>query len=143
LVYLRARFYSPLDGRFFSRDKWAGNIIEPMSFNKWSYVHGNPINRIDPTGLFSPNTIAKSYGFNSFNDLLDAFEKQQPPYFGKRWGWLALLLDAKPGEGFTASFPNIMQLYPSFSTHHGGVLNIDNSGNIVAYINNVENIESN
>lgn len=50
LIYLRARYYNPADGRFVSRDTWEGNYNRPMSMNRWVYVEGNPVNRIDPTG---------------------------------------------------------------------------------------------
>jgi RHS repeat-associated protein len=50
LVYFRARFYNPLDGRFQSRDSWGGDVNQPMSFNRWMYTSGNPINLTDPTG---------------------------------------------------------------------------------------------
>jgi RHS repeat-associated protein len=50
LVYLRSRMYSTESGRFLTRDVWHGDYDRPLSFNKWNYVEGNPINRIDPTG---------------------------------------------------------------------------------------------
>ena len=50
LTYLRSRYYASGKGRFLTRDTWAGNANMPMSFNRWNYVDGNPINRIDPTG---------------------------------------------------------------------------------------------
>ena len=50
LIYLRARYYNPGDGRFLSRDTWAGNYNRPLSLNRWGYVEGNPVNYIDPTG---------------------------------------------------------------------------------------------
>ena len=50
LVYLRARYYNPTDGRFMTRDRWGGDMNQPMSLNHWIYVEGNPINRIDPSG---------------------------------------------------------------------------------------------
>jgi RHS repeat-associated protein len=50
LTYLRARYYNPADGRFQSRDTWNGNYNRPMSFNKWNYTDGNPINRTDHSG---------------------------------------------------------------------------------------------
>jgi RHS repeat-associated protein len=51
LIYLRARWYNPADGRFQSRDTWTGNNNRPLSFNRWNYVESNPINNSDPSGL--------------------------------------------------------------------------------------------
>jgi RHS repeat-associated protein len=51
LVYLRARYYEPGTGRFISRDVWMGNSNQPMSYNAWLYVHANPVNLTDPSGL--------------------------------------------------------------------------------------------
>jgi len=50
LVYLRARHYDPAMGRFLTRDTWGGDANSPMSFNRWNYVHSNPIMFTDPTG---------------------------------------------------------------------------------------------
>lgn len=50
LLYLRARHYSPADGRFTSRDKWGEDSNIPMTYNKWSYTLSNPINLTDPSG---------------------------------------------------------------------------------------------
>ncbi|MCJ7435516.1 MAG: RHS repeat-associated core domain-containing protein [Anaerolineales bacterium] len=51
LVYLRARFYNPVDGRFQSRDTWGGDVNSPMSFNRWNYASANPILYTDPSGF--------------------------------------------------------------------------------------------
>jgi RHS repeat-associated protein len=53
LLYLRTRYMSSEIGRFLSRDLWQGNLSAPLSLNKWMYVSGNPINRIDPLGLWA------------------------------------------------------------------------------------------
>jgi len=50
LIFLRARWYNPADGRFQSRDTWDGDENKPMSMNRWMYGYGNPINLTDPTG---------------------------------------------------------------------------------------------
>jgi RHS repeat-associated protein len=50
LINLRSRLYSPVAGRFLTRDSWQGDYSRPLSLNRWNYVEGNPINREDPTG---------------------------------------------------------------------------------------------
>jgi RHS repeat-associated protein len=50
--YLRARFYDATTGRFNRLDPFAGNSSDPQSFHKYAYVHGDPIQGIDPTGMF-------------------------------------------------------------------------------------------
>jgi RHS repeat-associated protein len=46
MVYLRARYYDPGTGQFLNRDP-----IESVTGAAYAYVGGNPINRVDPTGL--------------------------------------------------------------------------------------------
>jgi RHS repeat-associated protein len=50
--YLRARYYNPSMGRFTARDPFDGLLMEPLSLAKYPYVHGNPVNAIDPSGMF-------------------------------------------------------------------------------------------
>jgi RHS repeat-associated protein len=50
--YLRARFYDATTGRFNRLDPFAGNSSDPQSFHKYGYVHGDPVQMIDPTGMF-------------------------------------------------------------------------------------------
>jgi RHS repeat-associated protein len=52
LIFLRARWYNPADGRFQSRDTWEGGYNHPLSLNKWIYTVDNPVNLTDPTGNF-------------------------------------------------------------------------------------------
>jgi RHS repeat-associated protein len=51
--YLRTRYYNPSQGRFTGRDPFDGMLEEPLSLNKYAYVHGNPVNATDPTGMFA------------------------------------------------------------------------------------------
>ncbi|MFC1757878.1 RHS repeat-associated core domain-containing protein [Planctomycetota bacterium] len=48
--YLRARYYDPANGRFNRLDPFAGMTEQPQSLHKYGYVHGDPINHVDPTG---------------------------------------------------------------------------------------------
>jgi hypothetical protein len=44
--------YQPTTGRFDRLDDFAGDFRNPQSLHKYLYVHGDPINGIDPTGRF-------------------------------------------------------------------------------------------
>ena len=51
LYYLRARYYDPEIGRFWSRDPWRGSTALPQTLAGYSYVANNPVNAADPRGL--------------------------------------------------------------------------------------------
>ncbi len=50
LYYLRARYYNPYIGRFISEDSYWGEDNNPLSLNRYTYAHNDPIQYIDPTG---------------------------------------------------------------------------------------------
>ena len=50
LYYLQSRYYNPETGRFLTRDTFEGFENEPLSLNKYSYVHNNPVVYVDPDG---------------------------------------------------------------------------------------------
>jgi len=52
LDYAQNRYFAASQGRFTSADPSRGRIAgKPQSWNKYSYVTGDPINRYDPSGL--------------------------------------------------------------------------------------------
>jgi RHS repeat-associated protein len=51
--YLRQRYYDSSSGRFVSRDEYEGNVLEPITLNKYLYANASPTNYIDPSGNFS------------------------------------------------------------------------------------------
>ena len=68
MYYLRARYYQPATGRFWSMDSFEGSQKHPQSLHKYLYCHGNPINGTDPSGqwmLFGmgPQAIAKAMAY--------------------------------------------------------------------------------
>ena len=50
LYYLRARYYNPYIGRFVSEDSYWGEDSNPLSLNRYTYAHNDPIQYLDPTG---------------------------------------------------------------------------------------------
>lgn len=63
--YLRARYMDTQNGRFINRDYYEGDIYEPTSLHKYTYVHNNPVMGYDPTGLilwfFARGILAHRY----------------------------------------------------------------------------------
>jgi RHS repeat-associated protein len=52
LDYFIARYNSSSLGRFMSPDPLGGRILDPQTLNKYSYVRNNPLNLIEPTGMY-------------------------------------------------------------------------------------------
>lgn len=50
LQYLRARYYNPEIGRFIQMDTYFGSMTNPISQNRYTYVHNNPNMYSDPSG---------------------------------------------------------------------------------------------
>jgi len=51
--YAFARYYSPRLERFLSPDPVSGDITDPQTLNKYTYVRNNPTNLTDPSGLLT------------------------------------------------------------------------------------------
>ncbi len=50
MYYLRARYYKPDFGRFWTMDSYEGSSQDPLSLHKYLYCQGNSVNAIDPSG---------------------------------------------------------------------------------------------
>jgi len=99
LIYLRARYYAPQDGRFLSRDTWDGDYTRPLSLNRWGYVEGNPVNAVDPSGHITidnaENAEVLVNGLKTYNVFLEVDWGEFPyvvieeldPFLRKNCGW--------------------------------------------------------
>jgi RHS repeat-associated protein len=84
LVYLRNRYLSPALGQFVS--------LDPLETpNRYAYVSGNPVNLVDPTGLFDWCAGAVQWG-----DTLWNIAVQGSPEDGDIFATLDRLMTANP-----------------------------------------------
>lgn len=50
LLYLGARFYNPVLGRFVSPDTVVRNVFDPIAWSPYTYCASNPVSYVDPSG---------------------------------------------------------------------------------------------
>ena len=73
LVFMHARYYHARLGRFISADSIVPEPGNPQSFNRYSYVLGNPLRYTDPTGYFESDVeLARYLGFGSAEDMYNS-----------------------------------------------------------------------
>src|SRR5262249_58977189 len=51
LVNFKGRVYDPKVGRFLTTDPIVADPLDGQSWNRYSYVRGNPLSLVDPTGF--------------------------------------------------------------------------------------------
>ncbi len=51
LSYCWNRYYAPELGRFLTRDIYPGELPDPVTMNPYLYCGGDPVNRVDPSGM--------------------------------------------------------------------------------------------
>ena len=71
LIYMRARYYSPVMRRFINADIIHGEISDSTSLNRYSYVNGNPVSFVDPFGL-----AVEDRGYINRIDYIDSYMKK-------------------------------------------------------------------
>jgi RHS repeat-associated protein len=82
LYYYGARYYNPSVGRFISEDPWEGDLSNPQTLNKYSYVLNNPLKYVDPTGLYNMKTGEVEKG-----DTLGGITGELNNYFGTKYSY--------------------------------------------------------
>ncbi|AKF95804.1 RHS repeat-associated core domain-containing protein [Brevibacillus laterosporus] len=69
LIYLRARYYDPNDGWLITEDTYKGQVDNPLSLNRYTYVHNNPLSNVDPAGNWSTQ-ITANWTLNEYKNKL-------------------------------------------------------------------------
>lgn len=82
LMDYSARWYSPYYGRFTTMDTFKGWMDNPLSLNRYSYVHNNPIKYIDPTGH-----SAESPGSDDYWDDDGSYWNDEDDWYQSETDW--------------------------------------------------------
>jgi len=80
MYYLRARYYQPQTGRFWTMDSWEGTQTDPLSLHKYLYAADDPVNMVDPSGqsaITMDVLIASSLSMN----LRATWERNRAPIY--------------------------------------------------------------
>jgi len=96
LDYMLARYYASSAGAFLTVDPLdaSAKAADPLSWNRYAYVRGNPLNRVDPTGEADGDTSAGSNdravladnaqgGAASLQDDLKKEQQESAPVYDK------------------------------------------------------------
>ena len=81
MYYLRARYYQPSNGRFWTLDSFEGPQNDPLSLHKYAYCRGDPVNRSDPSGY--SDTISFGAAMSSFSGMVATVAFRAAPIANK------------------------------------------------------------
>jgi RHS repeat-associated protein len=95
LLYLNARYYDPVIGRFISPDTW-DPTLQGVGTNRYAYSDNDPINKSDPNGHFFPvaveetlrwtlTALAASITVQSAEEALESRSKPPKPARPRTW----------------------------------------------------------
>jgi RHS repeat-associated protein len=68
-VWMGARWYTPGNASFTTRDTYAGNPSTPVSLNRYTYGSNNPIRYSDPTGHYSVEDMGIDFSQYDFSGI--------------------------------------------------------------------------
>lgn len=108
LQNLRARYYSPSQGRFLTKDPFSGFMSQPSTLNAYAYATNNPILMSDPSGEIAPLLVAAGLGglIGAGIDVGAQLYNMQPTSFGQaihclNWGEVGVSFGAGMVAGLT------------------------------------------
>jgi RHS repeat-associated protein len=76
MYYLRARYYRPDTGRFWTMDTYDGDSEDPLSLHKYLYAQASPIDLDDPSGNYSG--WEQFMGYEAQDAIVDHYKDTHP-----------------------------------------------------------------
>jgi RHS repeat-associated protein len=116
-----ARWYHPYLNRWIQPDTIVPDSANPQSLNRFSYVLGNPLKYIDPTGYIQndPNELQRA------DDILNLLTNDYDVKIRKDWGWRGLpgAREWNAGAWTIDELETVLQAVTDLSTAMGGAQN--------------------
>lgn len=122
-IYLRARYYDPVIGRFITEDSYKGNTNDTLSLNLYTHCANNPIMYVDPTGHDYATVLRGSGPSFSFG--------------GARSGFRVTV--SNPRVATPAVQTSFISNNPTLVTPVNGVTNVYSQG--IGYANTVDEMD--
>jgi RHS repeat-associated protein len=111
MYYLRARYYKPSLGRFWTGDSYEGDQSDPLSLHKYLYCQANPINMIDPTGCLGLFNYTDQFGYKAHAAIESAYQAEHPgAIVGTKVGLLGTPFKPDILDGVNRTFMEIKPL---------------------------------
>ena len=103
LYYLQSRYYNPRTARFLTEDTASGKYTDPLSLNKYTYCHNQPVTGYDPDGHFLHIVAGAAIGALVSGGLSYASQVIKNKSFTKGINWQKVAGSAAEGAGAIAA----------------------------------------
>ena len=103
LYYLQSRYYNPRTARFLTEDTASGKYTDPLSLNKYTYCHNQPVTGYDPDGHFLHIVAGAAIGALVSGGLSYASQAIKNKSFTKGINWQKVAGSVAEGAGAIAA----------------------------------------
>ena len=94
--YLRARYYNVVHANFLTEDSYLGNIVDPLTLNRYNYGKSSPLNYVDPLGfeaLVISGLQVKGYKYQFIETALHDIDVQKNQNNREDITWIVFVAD--------------------------------------------------
>ncbi|CRZ34850.1 RHS repeat-associated protein [Herbinix hemicellulosilytica] len=97
LYYVNSRYYNSDNGRFLTEDIYRGQLSDPLSLNRYTYCHNNPVRYTDPSGYGIFSTLLVSFAIGAVIGGVVEYTRQKITNKKGNVDWNAVAYEAVVG----------------------------------------------